>query len=253
LKNSGRCETNNAGKNHTKNHAKSVLTLWGLLHNRDTWSLGNNIQKGDYYSYKICLDDKMYQKIYPYHCYDISLEFVTILTSYTGDVWVVQGNLTTPHTSEQMIFLIDTDNFKVSTDKLNVDLGNSIQNTIFSLSIYGEKSLSIGTVWDSIDSYFTNKIPLEIKNKQTIQVQTKSLNGTIVTNVETSVLSYDVVVPSNIYLHNDFPFPLKSKLYSPNIIYPEPQELYYFELLEYRSEKLINLDNIPTIPMENEK
>jgi len=31
LKNSGRCETNNAGYNHTKNYAKSVLTLWGPL------------------------------------------------------------------------------------------------------------------------------------------------------------------------------------------------------------------------------
>jgi len=55
--------------------------------------------------------------------------------------------------------------------------------------------------------------------------------------METSVLSYDIIIPSNTYLHNDFPFPIKAKLYSPNIIYPEPQELYYFELLEYRSEK----------------
>jgi len=35
LKNSGRCETNNAGYNHTKKHAKSVLTLWGPLHFAD--------------------------------------------------------------------------------------------------------------------------------------------------------------------------------------------------------------------------
>lgn len=62
-------------------------------YNNSLWSLGNNIQEGDYYSYKICNDsnynDTMYQVIYPYHCYIINLEFVTILTSYTGDVWVV--------------------------------------------------------------------------------------------------------------------------------------------------------------------
>ncbi len=202
-------------------------------YNNSLWRLGDNLQEGDYYSYKICNDNTLYQKIYPYHCYIISLEFVTILQSYKGDVWVVQGNFTilgtTPDITEQMIFLIDVDTFKVNTDILHKELGDSIQNTIFSLSIYDEKSLSIGTVWDQLDSYYTNKIPLEIKNKQTIQVQTKSLNGTI----ETSVLSYDIIIPSNIYLHNDFPFPIKAKLYSPNIIYPTPQELYYFELLEF--------------------
>jgi len=137
-------------------------------YNNSLWSLGNNLAERDYYSYKICNDDIMYQKIYPYHCYDISLEFVTILESYKGKVWIVQGNLTTPDVTQQMIFLIDTDTFEIQTDKLNVDLGNSISNTIFSLSIYGEKSLSTGTVWDYLDSYYTNKIPLEIKNKQTI-------------------------------------------------------------------------------------
>jgi len=195
----------------------------------DKWSLGNGIAEGDYYEYKICNDDIMYQIIYPYHCYTISLEFVTILTSWNSDVWVVQGNLTigdtTPEISQPMIFLIDIDTFKVNTDILHKDVGASLENTIFSLSQYGEKSLSIGEQWDEIDSYYTNKIPLEIKNKQSIQI----LNGTL----ETSVLSYDIIIPSNVYLHKDFPFPLKAKLYSPNIIYPEPQELYYFELLEF--------------------
>jgi len=202
-------------------------------YNNSLWSLGNGIAEGDYFQYKICNDDTIQQRIYPYHCYEINLEFVTILTSYNGDVWVVQGNLITPDISQQMIFLINPDTFQVSTDKLNVDLGNSISDTIFSLSSYGVQSLSIGTVWDEIDSYFTNKIPLEIKNKQSIQI----FNGTI----ETSVLSYDIVIPSNIYLHNDFPFPLKAVTYSPNIIYPEPQEEYYFELLEFGNSSIQNV------------
>jgi len=127
--------------------------------------------------------------------------------------------------------LIDPISFDVSTDSFNKKIGESIQNTIFSLSIYGEKSLSIGTIWDEIDSYYTNKIPLEIKNKQTIQI----LNGSIYNTVETSVLSYDIIIPSNVYLHESFPFPLKAELYSPNIIYPEPKEKYYFELIYYQS------------------
>ena len=200
---------------------------------RNLWRLGENIQEGDYYEYKICNDDTMYQIIYPYHCYTISLEFVTILESYQGKVWIVQGNFITPNISEQIIFLIDTDNFKVNTDLLHKELGVSIQNTIFSLSKYGKSSLSIGTVWDYLDSYFTNKIPLEIKNKQSIQILNGSNYNGNYSTIETSVLSYDIIVPSNIYLHNDFPFTVQAKLYSPNIIYPEPKELYYYELLEY--------------------
>jgi len=213
------------------------------------WKLGDNITEGDYYKYKICNDSTILQIIYPYHCYVINLEFITILESYTGKVWVVQGNFTIgdtidntilyntlgtiDDTSESMIFLIDVNTFKVYSDTIHKELGASIQNTIFSLSQYGVQSLSIGTIWDKIDSYFTNKIPLEIKNKQSILVPVNSLNGTLVTNLETSVLSYDIIVQSNIYLHKSFPFPLKAVLYSPNIIYPHPKELYYFELLDY--------------------
>lgn len=229
-------------------------------YNDSLWSLGNGIQDGDYYSYKICNDTIMYQVIYPYHCYIINLEFVKLLESYKGDTWIVQSYFTVGNTIDDtigntidgtigdtignnkspLILLIDPYTFHITTDPFNKKIGKSLEKTIFSLSTYGVQSLSIGTVWDEIDSYYTNKIPLEIKNKQSIQVQTKSPNDTL----EVSVLSYDIIIPSNVYLHSDFPFPLKAKLYSPNIIYPEPQELYYFELLEYqsghRSEKYID-------------
>jgi len=149
-------------------------------YNDSLWSLGNNLAEGDYYSYKICNDDIMYQKIYPYHCYEISLEFVKILESYKGDTWIVQSYLTIGDTigntigdpiennTSPLILLIDPISFDVSTDQFNKKIGASLENTIFSLSLYGEKSLSIGEQWDEIDSYYTNKIPLEIKNKQTI-------------------------------------------------------------------------------------
>lgn len=218
------------------------------------WSVGDNIQEGDYFVYKICNEDTIHQIIYPYHCYEISLEFVKLLESHTGDTWVVQSYFTVGNTidytiggtigdtivnsnsTSPLILLIDPYTFHITTDPFNKKIGESIQNTIFSLSQYKEKSLSIGTVWDEIDSYYTNKIPLEIKNKQTIQIPNSNYPSNYPSNyntLEVSVLSYDIVIPSNTYLHNDFPFPLKSKMYSPNVIYPEPQELYYFELLVF--------------------
>ena len=256
-------------------------------YNNSLWSLGNGIAEGDYFVYKICNDNMMYQIIYPYHCYVISLEFVKILESYNGDVWIVQSYFTIDGTigdtigdniydtidytivnsnnTSPLILLIDPYTFHVTTDPFNKKIGESLENTIFSLSTYGKQSLSIGIVWDEIDSYFTNKIPLEIKNKQTIEIFTPSFtpnssNDTSnYTSVETSVLSYDIIVPSNVYLHNDFPFPLKAELYSPHVIYPKPQELYYFELVDYQSgyQSGYQSDNlsvkIPTILTEDEK
>ena len=192
------------------------------------WKLGDNIQKGDVYEYKICSDRIIFQVIYPYHCYNMELEFVTILESYKGKVWVVQGNFTTPDISNQMILLINPDTFQVDTDLLNVDLGNSLENTIFSLSVYGDKSVSIGKQWDTIPSYFTNDVPLEIKRHELIDTK--------IGIIDTMVLGYDVIQQFNYYI-SDLSFPVKASIFSPNIIFPHPIEEYWYEL-EYYSNKL---------------
>lgn len=189
------------------------------------YHVGINLTEGDVYEYKICSDDTIQQVIYPYHCYNIQLNFVTILESYKGKVWVVQGNFTTPEINRSMILLIDVDTFEVSTDRLNVDLGNSIQNTIFSLSQYGKSSLSIGTVWGIIPSYFTHDVPLEIKRHELIDTE--------IGEIDSVILGYDVVQPSNYYISNDFSFPVRGNILSPNIIFPEPIELFYFEIINF--------------------
>jgi len=188
------------------------------------WKLGENIQEGDTYEYKICSDSNydriISQIIHPNHCYTISLEFVTILESYKGMVWVVQGNFTipstilgtTPEISNQMILLINPDTFQVSTDKLNVNLGSSLENTIFSLSIHGKKSLSTGTIWGMIPSYFTNDIPLEIKRHQIID--------TPIGEIDSIVLGYDIIEESNYYISKNIPFPVRAEILSPHIIFP---------------------------------
>lgn len=189
------------------------------------WNLGNNLTEGDMLEYKICNDNIMYQEIYPYHCYNIKLTFISILESYKGDTWIVQGYFETPDRVEPVILLVNPYTFEITTDPLHVNLGESLESTIFSLNQYGEKSLSVGSIWDEIDSYFTNKINLEIKGKSILNIMNRT--------IQTSILSYDIIVPSEIHLNYDFPFPLKSTLYSPHIIFPAPKELHYFELINY--------------------
>lgn len=193
--------------------------------NTEFWSIGNNLNDGDFYHYEICNDDSMSQKIYPYHCYEITLEFIKVLQSFKGYSWIVQGHITFGNNTNSMILLVDPYTFEVTTDPLNVDVGNSLEKTIFSLSKYGKKSLSIGSVWDNIDSYFTNKIPIEIKSDSLYHVSNMT--------VTTQVLSYDVIVPSETLINFNFPFPLYSDNYSPHIIFPEPKQEYYYELLDF--------------------
>lgn len=192
------------------------------------WGVGNNLKEGDSYEYKICGDKTISQVIHPYHCYNIELDFVTILESYKGKVWVVQGNFTTLEINRSMILFINPDTFQVDTDLLNVDLGNSLENTIFSLSVYGDKSVSIGKQWGMIPSYFTNDVSLEIKRQELIDTK--------IGIISTMVLGYDVIQQSNYYI-SDLPFPVKASIFSPNIIFPEPVEEYWYEL-EYYSNKL---------------
>ena len=75
----------------------------------------------------------------PSHCYTIHLTFVSLLESHNGSVWIVQWVLTTDSEKRSLILQIDPVTFKVTIDKLNIDLANSLEKTIFSSSEYEKK------------------------------------------------------------------------------------------------------------------
>mgnify|MGYP006417443289 CR=1 FL=1 len=193
-------------------------------HQKSLWDVGDNLDEGDYFSYRIC-DGTIPETFISSHCYNIQLTFVSLLESSNGSVWIVQGILTTSTEERFLILHIDPDTFEVDSDVMNLDLAESLEKTIFSLASYKNKSLKIGNVWDSIDSYFTNDVSLEIKKSESVQFSFGV--------VETFVLGYDVVTSSSHFINSDFPFPLLATIYSPNIIFPEPLELYSYEILEY--------------------
>jgi hypothetical protein len=185
----------------------------------------------------------MAQNIYPYHCYEIKLKFLDILESYRGPIWIVQGELSYGENNEFVnytILEINPITFEVKSDRLNVNLANSLESTIFSLAQYKEKSLSIGTVWDEIDSYFTNVIPLEIKREQIMELEFRGITTDENTTISTSVLGYDIITESVVNISETYSFPIKSHMFSPHQIFPEPKELYYYELLNYTWDDSLN-------------
>lgn len=196
---------------------------------RTLWDVGANLKDGDSYIYKIC-DNSLPRTVIDSHCYEIELHFSEILQSWRGPVWIVQGVLNYEDANnhpitEYMIFQINPETFEVYSDRLNFELANSLENTIFSLSKYSNKSLTVGNVWDDIDSYFTNSIPLEIKRQQIVI--------TPFGDVEVFVLGYDVIKESNYMIDGSLAFPIKGNVYSPHLIFPEPRQLFYYELISY--------------------
>jgi len=193
------------------------------------WSVGANLKDGDSYIYKIC-DNYLPRTVIDSHCYTIELHFGEILQSWSGPVWIVQGilnydDINNHPITEYMIFQINPETFEVYPDRLNFELANSLENTIFSLSKYSNKSLIVGNVWDDIDSYFTNSIPLEIKRQQIVI--------TPFGDVETFVLGYNAVEESNYMIDGSLAFPIRGNVYSPHLIFPEPQQLFYYDLISY--------------------
>lgn len=187
------------------------------------WRLGENLNEGDSFVYRIC--DGI---IADSSCYDIKLVFVTILESYKGKTWIAQGIIFDDgHVADYFILQIDPETFEVDSDHLHSRYSLSLENTIFSLAEYQKKSLKTGTVWDSIDSYFTNNVPFEIKNQEIVH--------TPLCPIVSSVLSYEVIEQSKYFIADSFPFPVKAKLKSPHIIFPEPSELFSFELVAYET------------------
>ena len=193
------------------------------------WGIGNTLKEGDSYIYKIC-DNSIPRTVIDSHCYTMELYFVQILESWRGPVWIVQGVLNYDDAdnhpiTKYMIFQINPQTFEVYSDRLNFDLANSLENTVFSLSSHQNKSLIVGTLWDEIDSYFTNSVPLEIKRQQSII--------TPFGDVEIFVLGYDIIEESNFFIDDSLAFPIRGDIYSPHLIFPEPKQLFYYELISY--------------------
>lgn len=200
-----------------------------FYNNNDNWGIGDDLIEGDYFEYRICGENLATKVITPHHCFDVQLTFVAIMESSQGMVWVVQGMYSDVVNTRYMIFQIDTETFEIITDSSNRELGWIIEDTIFSLSQYKSKSLTIGTQWGDIDSYFTQSVPFEIKREQQLIINNSTYN--------TSVLGYDVVIESNIFIDNNLPFPIKGEVYSPRIIYPNPELSYYYELMDYSTKR----------------
>lgn len=202
------------------------------------WYVGKDIQSGDSFTYRIC-DDKTFTKsIFAEKCYTIQLDFYGLFDVPDGKTWVVQSLITTGDTTRSGIFQISPETLDISTDIFNIEFANSIENTLFNLKKFANpvfpKILDVGKSWGTIPSYLTMDAEILVLNEDFIKI------GPEIFDVFT--VGYNVKEQSTYAISKEFPFPLRGNVYSPTVIYPEPDFLFSFELIRYSFADPANLD-----------
>lgn len=193
------------------------------------WTVGNNLNSGDSFTYRIC-DDKTFTKSYfAEKCYTLKLDFYGLFDVPNGKTWVVQSLISTDEITKPGIFQIDPDTFEITTDNSNLEFSKSIQNTLFSLREFANtnfpKMLQVGESWGTVPSYLTIDADMLVLNEDVVKI------GPEIFDVFT--IGYNVKEQSTYSISKQFPFPLRGKVYSPTVIYPEPDFLFSFELIRY--------------------
>lgn len=200
------------------------------------WHVGNNLNSGDSFTYRIC-DDKTFSKSYfAEKCYTIQLDFYGLFDVPNGKTWIVQSLISTDKMAKPGIFQINPITFEITTDNSNMNFGTSIENTLFNLREFANptfpKILQVGESWGAVPSYLTADADVLVLNEDVTKI------GPEIFDVFT--VGYNVKEQSTYSISKQFPFPLEGKVYSSTVIYPEPDFLFSFELIKYNFADPIN-------------
>ena len=177
-----------------------------------TWRLGENLEAGDSYTYKICHSVHAAEATYPDPCYTLRMDFVHQMVHHAyGPVWIVDVGFDNSST----VMLLDYDSMVMHpTSAWDVWLADSIQNTVLHLAPYGEQGLEVGAYWGEIDAYFYS-VPLSI----TFRAEDRS------------VLGYDTAAESRTVIMPGMPFPEYSRWHDPRSISEDPRIMHEYELV----------------------
>ena len=177
-----------------------------------TWRLGENLEAGDSYTYKVCNSIHAAEATYPDPCYTLRMDFVHRMVHHAyGPVWVIDVGFD----GKSTVMLLDYDTMTVRpTSAWDVWLADSVQNTVLHLAPYGEQGLEVGSYWGKIDAYFYS-VPLSITSRAG----------------DKSVLGYDTAVESLTVIIPGMPFPEYSRWHDPRSISEDPRVMHEYTLV----------------------
>lgn len=197
---------------------------------KSQWWSGKNLSEGDYFVYEICNSESFTKSTLPGHCYTVSLEFVALLQTDTGNKWIVQVQIITIDDDKKYaIFQVDADTFDVQTDRTSIEYADSVHDTIFHMSKYAgngkQEFLKVGQSWGDVSSYMTPDPQMTVRNKSLFSVQ----------DVQIPVFDVGYVILEKTVFHisPDMPFPLSATAYDSNRIIPYTPKIFNYDLLLY--------------------
>lgn len=192
-----------------------------------SWRLGDNLESGDSFAYRICNSIHAVEFTHPHDCYDVRMDFIyrSVHHAYGnagisgGLIWIVDASFTSAdgERDRRTILFVDEQHRVYPTSTHDRGLAASVEATLMHLSIYGEQNLSVGSHWGDIKTHFT-AVPLSVI----------SWDGS-----STATLGYDTGEhESRTIIHDSSPFPIYSKWFEPNDALPsEPRLLHEYVML----------------------
>lgn len=194
-----------------------------------TWYLGKGLVPGDLFTYKVC-DMILIIPESPEHCYQISMEFIDILKSPHGDVWIIQVTMDHQDKKTYSIFQISATTFDITTDGTSIPYADSVSRTIFWIGKFAneldQKPLAVGKSWGEVATYTAPATELVVRNTQVIEFNNEE-------PFHTFALGYNLIEQSIVNINEDFPFPIKSVIYKPTISHQNIPLQFTIELIEY--------------------
>ena len=214
-----------------------------------TWHLGKGLTPGDQFTYKIC-DMILIIPESPDHCYQISLEFVDILKSPHGDVWIIQAVMDHQDKKTYSIFQISATTWDITTDGTSIPYADSVARTIFWIGKFAneldQKPLAVGKSWGKVATYTAPATELVVRNTQVIEFNNEE-------PFHTFALGYNLIEQSTININEDFPFPIKAVIYKPTISHQNIPLQFTIELVNHtNTSNFLDDFSQQTFPNQNE-
>jgi len=214
-----------------------------------TWHLGKGLVPGDQFTYKVC-DAILIIPESPDHCYQISLEFVDILKSPHGDVWVIQAVMNHQDKKTYSIFQISATTFDIATDGTSIPYADSVSRTIFWIGKFAneldQKPLAIGKSWGKVATYTAPATELVVRDIEAIEFNNEE-------PFHTFVLGYNLIEQSIVNINEDFPFPIKAVIYKPTISHQNIPLQFTIELVNHtNTNDFLDDFSQQTFPNQNE-
>ncbi len=192
-----------------------------------SWYLGKGLIVGDSFTYKICDPLLLIKVKVKDMCYTAKLDFKQITKNSNVKNWIAQAEIEHGSRIINSTMQISALTFQARTDYTMKPYAMSIQRTLFYLNNYAnilaQKPLEVGAVWGDAVAYGAHGAKIVVKQLKAMEVADLEL--------QTYKLGYEVMKESTLYLADDFPFPIKAKMYEPTLAYPDPPLKFEVELI----------------------